>query len=113
MEEDFREIGGNKFKLWVGSKLSKIGNKLVKQGEKVVISNPTCRLYNPYLLGVNFTVNGTEKYTLSVQGDYKLKYKQLSALTTKDGEILNPIPAEEMFMVILDDSNRKKWFLKS
>ena len=69
------EIGGNAlFRKW-GKYFTKIGVKYTKKGEKLIVTNPTCKLLNPYLLVINFTVNNTDKYTLSLQGNYKEKYK--------------------------------------
>ena len=78
MEETTREIGGNSIKLWLGNKLAKWGERLITKGSKLIVSNPTCKLHSPYLLVINFTVNNTEKYTLTLQGDYKERYKLIS-----------------------------------
>jgi len=117
MEETTREIGGNQIKLLLGNKLAKWGEKLITKGSKLVISNPTCKLHSPYLLVVNFTVNNTEKYTLTLQGDYKEKYKEISnSLKDKDvdsvEDVQDPITINEMFILILEHENIKKWFLK-
>ena len=100
---DKLEIGGNAlFRKW-GKYFTKLGIKYTKKGEKLIVTNPTCKLHNPYLLVINFTVNNTDKYTLSLQGNYKEKYKEKG---TED----DPIPPKEMFMLIRDKQD--KWYLK-
>ncbi len=97
------EIGGNKFLLSLGNYLTNIGKRLIDKGTKTIISNPTCKLINPFTLLINFTVNNNTKYQLVLQGDYKNKYKE-----HQDSE--NPITNNEMFMVI--KSHTKEWYLK-
>ncbi len=117
MEETTREIGGNSIKLWLGNKLAKWGERLITKGSKLIVSNPTCKLHSPYLLVINFTVNNTEKYTLTLQGDYKERYKLISN-SLKENEVdsvedvQDPITINEMFILILHHENTKKWFLK-
>lgn len=101
--ETTEEIGGNKFLLLLGNFLTKIGKSYIEKGTKTIISNPTCKLINPFTLIVNFTVNNSIKYQLVLQGDYKNKYKEL-----QDSE--NPITNNEMFILI--KSHTKKWYLK-
>jgi len=103
MEETTREIGGNTTSLWLGNKLTKWGDRLIKKGKKTIISNPTCKLLNPFTLMLNFTIDNNTKFQLILQGDYKERYKDFG---TED----NPIGADEMFILIT--SNQKKWFLK-
>ncbi len=97
------EIGGNKFLLSLGNYLTNIGKRLIDKGTKTIISNPTCKLINPFTLLINFTVNNNTKYQLVLQGDYKNKYKE-----HQDSE--NPITNNEMFMII--KSHTKEWYLK-
>lgn len=97
------EIGGNKFLLSLGNYLTNIGKRLIDKGTKTIISNPTCKLINPFTLIINFTVDNNTKYQLVLQGDYKNKYKE-----HQDSE--NPITNNEMFMVI--KSHTKQWYLK-
>jgi hypothetical protein len=103
-ENSIREIGGNKFNFWLGNKLTKIGKNLITNGKKTVISNPTCKLINPFTLVLNFVVDTNDKYQLVLQGDYKVKYKEV-------GSAENSITPNEMFLLIT--SNEKGWFLKS
>jgi hypothetical protein len=97
------EIGGNTFLRKVGTYLTKVGTKWVNKGNKLVATNPTCKLHSPYLLVINFTVNNTDKYTLTLQGDYKERYKEKG---TED----NPITIDEMFILIRD--KRSQWYKK-
>ena len=98
------EVGGNKVLLWWGNILTKWANKCVNKGKKLVVTNPTCKFHSPWVLIINFTVNVNDKYTLTLQGDYKEKYKE-------KGDEENPITVDEMFMLIRD--GRDKWYLKS
>lgn len=101
METD--KIGGNKFLLALGNRLSKWGKRLVDKGTETTISNPSCKFINPFTLLVNFTVDGNKKYQLLLQGQYKDKYKEF-----QDSE--NPISEQEMFIIIRSHVN--SWFLK-
>ena len=97
------EIGGNSLLLRLGNYLTKLGTKYITKGNKLVITNPTCKLHSPWLMVVNFTVNGVDKYTITLQGKYKDKYKE-------KGNTENPISNEEMFMIIRGKKNQ--WFKK-
>jgi hypothetical protein len=108
------EIGGNSLLLRWGNYLTKVGKKYIRKGSKLVITNPTCKLHSPWLLIINFTVNNKDKYTLTLQGDYKEKYKTISN-NIKDEDInvedvQNPITIDEMFILIR--GKREEWFLK-
>ena len=96
------EIGGNKFILWLGNKISNIGKRLVNRGKKIVISNSEARLINPFTLMTTFTIEG-DKYQLITQGEYKEKYKEHST---------EPLPLTESEMEVVIVSNRDNWFLK-
>jgi hypothetical protein len=103
-------ISGNTLTKRWGEYLTRIGERYIKKGRKYVklgsdinITNPTSRLLTPYILVVNFTVNFTEKYTITTQFDYKELYKI-------KGSEDNPITMDEMFKVITH--RRDKWFLK-
>lgn len=102
--ENYREIGGNGFYLWLGNLLSKWGKKLTNKGSKTTISNPTSKFIGPFAIKIDFTVNNTDKYQLIIQGDYKTKYKE------SNGED-KPMNEDEMFMVII--SNKSQWFYKN
>jgi hypothetical protein len=110
MTENIDEIGGNKLLLILGSRLNKLGNSILnlgkrytEKGTKTIISNPSCKLINPFTLIINFTVDNNTKYQLVLQGDYKNKYKE-----HQDSE--NPITNNEMFILI--KSHTKEWYLK-
>lgn len=103
------EIGGNKFKLWLGTIISNYGSKLVNKGKTTIISNPSCRLINPFTTIYTFTINNNEKYQLIIQGNYKDKYKEISQLEG-GAEENSPITTDEMFLVIAN--NVKRWFKK-
>ena len=103
MEETTREIGGNSLSLSLGNKLTKWGEQLIKKGKKTTLSNPTCKLLNPFTLVLNFTINNNTKAQLILQGDYKERYKEFG---TDD----NPVGVDEMFILIT--SNQQKWYLK-
>jgi hypothetical protein len=99
-----REIGGNKFKKWLGDKLISIGNKFVNKGKKMVISNVSSTFINPFTIMFTFTVDATKKYQLIKQGDYTEKYKALGE--SED----TGITEDEMFLIIL--THKKQWFHK-
>jgi len=101
--ENIREFGGNSFLLNLGNFLIKKGEKYVNEGRKIIISNPTCRLINPFTLIINFTINNTDKYQVILQGDYKDKYKEFGT----DVDVINN---DEMFEIII--SKQKEWFLR-
>ncbi len=97
------EMGGNAlFRRW-GNYLTKVGSKYLKRGNKLIVTNPMCKLHSPYLLVINFTVNNTDKYTLTLQGNYKDVYKE-------KGNEEDPITVDEMFILIRDKQNM--WYLK-
>jgi hypothetical protein len=95
-------VGGNKLKHWLGKKIQKIGNKLIENGKPKLVTNPSCKLINPFTLMIYFTV-GTDKYQLVLQGDYKKHYKE-------SDDCIPDIPEKEMFMII--SSKRNSWFKK-
>ena len=100
---DKLELGGNAMLLKLGTKLTKLGAKYTNKGNKLVVTNPSCKLHSPHLLVINFTVNNTDKYQLTLQGNYKEKYKET-------GKEDNPISSGEMFILIKE--HNKEWFLK-
>lgn len=103
-------FGGNRFTLWYGKLLARIGeryttrgSKLITRGNKIIVTNPTSKLINPFTLMINFVVD-KNKYQLVLEGDFKEKYKEF-------GNEENPIGNNEMFMIIKD--KQKNWFLKN
>jgi hypothetical protein len=95
-------VGGNKLKYWIGRRLAECSNNLVKSGRYKIVTNPTCKLFNPFTLIINFVVDSTEKYQLVLQGDYKKHYKE-----SEDVSILTE---DEMFSLIYQ--NKNSWFKK-
>lgn len=90
------KIGGNKI-------LHRIGEWLATRNKPIVVTNPSCRLVNPFTLIVNFTVDNVDKYQIVLQGDYKERYKEVD-----DGAI--ELPEKEMYALI--DDSQKIWFKK-
>ena len=97
------ELGGNSILLKLGKKLTKMGAKYTERGSKIIVTNPKSKLHSPHLLTINFTVGNTDKYLLTLEGNYKEKYKERNEET-------DAIPIEEMFILIRDKQD--KWFLK-
>lgn len=90
------KIGGNKI-------FYQLGEWLVNRHKPTIITNPSCKLINPFTLIVNFTVDNNEKYQIVLQGNYKEKYKEV-----EDGAI--ELPENEMYAIIHD--SQKIWFKK-
>lgn len=104
------KVGGNKFKVWIGESIEKLGKNINTFGTKVIdsnkpitISNPNAKLVNPFTLLINFTVDNSQKYQIILQGNYKEKYKQ-----SEDG--IPDIEEKELLMIIADSQNI--WFKK-
>ena len=103
-EDNTLKVGGNKFKYWLGKKIQKLGNRLIERGKYKVVTNPSCKLVNPFTLLINFTVDGNEKYQVILQGDYKKHYKESEDYTPDISE-------REMLMLI--NQKQQAWFKKS
>jgi hypothetical protein len=103
IKENILYIGGNKFKYRLGNKLKSIGENLINKGKVKVVTNPNCKLVNPFTLIVSFTLDNTEKYQVVVQGDYKKHYKESE-------DYVPDVTEKEMLMII--DSNKNGWFKK-
>ena len=103
IKEGSLEIGGNRFKVWLGKKIQTLGTNLINKGKSKIITNPTCKLINPFTLIINFTVNNVEKYQVIVQGDYKKHYKESEDFILDLGE-------REMFIIISE--KKGDWFKK-
>jgi len=97
------EIGGNRLLYWIGKKLQSRSESLIQRGKPMTISNPSCKLINPFTLIINFTVDTKDKYQLIMQGAYKDKYKQ----TVED---VPDISENEMYTLIV--YGRSNWFKK-
>lgn len=97
------KVGGNRLLHWFGKIIQKWGNNMVDRGKYKLITNPSAKLANPFTLLINFTVDGTEKYQVVIQGDYKKIYKESE-------DYIPDIPEKEMFMII--EQKQKNWFKK-
>jgi hypothetical protein len=104
IEDNILKIGGNRFKYWCGVRIQKWGNRLIEKGRYRIITNPSCKLVNPFTLLINFTVDTNEKYQVVIQGDYKRHYKESEDYTPD-------ITEKEMFMLI--NQSQKDWFKKT
>ena len=110
IENSTLRVGGNTIKVWFGEWLEKMGKSINEWGTKTVtnnkpkiVTNPSGKLYNPFILVISFTVDTNQKYQIVLEGDYKEKYKECV-----DGAI--ELSENEMFMII--NSNQPKWFKK-
>jgi hypothetical protein len=97
------KVGGRPFKYWLGTKITQFGINMTSKNKYRLVTNPQCKLFNPFTLVVSFTVDGNEKYQVALQGDYKKIYKETS---DNDPELLE----REMFAIIYE--NRGEWFKK-
>ena len=109
----FIQIAGGKsakFGAWLAGLLHSLGDNLNEWGNKIVIintprvvTNPSAKLYNPFTLIVNFTVDTIEKYQIVLQGDYKKEYKEC-----ENGDI--KLDENQLFLII--NQHKKDWFKK-
>ena len=90
------KLGGNRV-------MYNLGKYLTDKYMPISITNPSCRLLNPFTLIINFTVDTSNKYQIVLQGDYKEKYKEV-----EDGAI--ELTEKEMYVIIHD--SQKQWFKK-
>lgn len=104
-------VGGNTSKHWLGKRIQNLGKRIQKKGEKLItkgkpqiVNNPTCKLVNPFTLLISFTVDGTDKYQVVLQGNYKEHYKESE-------DYVPDIKERELFMLINQSYN--KWYKKS
>ncbi len=110
MSKEIHKIGGNTFKEKIGKRIEKIGKSIVEWGTGIVdrskptiISNPVCKVVNPFTIIISFTVTPTDKYQIIIEGDYKQYYKDFP-------EGIVEIPDNEVFYIIR--SNQRRWFKK-
>lgn len=94
---------GNLLKNWSVS-LTEKGVDIEARNRVKIVTNPTCKLVNPYTLIINFRVDNSNKYQLVLQGDYKETYKD------RDENDSPNIDEKTLFMLIYE--NRKNWFIK-
>ena len=97
------KVGGRPLKHWIGTKLQSWGAKIANKNKHIMVTNPSCKLFNPFTLVVNFTVDTNDKYQVVIQGDYKKIYKE-------SVEDIPELTEREMFMIIAE--NKGEWFKK-
>ena len=101
------KVGGNPLRHWIGEKIQKLGAQMISKNKYSVVTNPSCKLINPFTLIISFTVDSSDKYQVVLQGDYKKIYKE----TVSDpGDNTPDLSEKEMFMIIGDE--QKSWFKK-
>ena len=117
IENSTLRTGGNTIGVWFGqflviiSKwfnnmglfLNEKGEKVILKNKPIIVTNPSSKLYNPFTLGLHFTVGTNEKYQITLEGDYKKEYKEC-----ENGDI--KLTENEMFMII--NQHKKDWFKK-
>jgi len=96
-------IGGRPLIHWLGKKIHNLGLKMISNNKPKVVTNPTCKLVNPFTLLINFTVDGNEKYQLVIQGDYKKHYKESE-------DYIPDISEKEIFIII--NGGKDNWYKK-
>ena len=103
------KVGGNRLKYKIGKRIQKWGTKMVEKGKYKIVTNPSCKLINPFTLIINFTLDNTEKYQVVLQGDYKQHYKESDddKSTHKTPDILE----RELFILI--NQSQDRWYKKS
>jgi hypothetical protein len=99
------KVGGNRIRYSIGKKLKIWGSKIMERGKYKVVTNTSCKLFNPFTLMINFTLDNTDKYQLVLQGDYKKHYKE------SDDDSDPGIEERELFILINQSQN--KWYKKS
>ncbi len=104
IENSVLKVGGNRIRYKIGKRIKSWGSKMMEKGKYKVITNPSCKLINPFTLMINFTIDGSEKYQLILQGDYKKHYKESEDYTPDISE-------SELFMLI--SGSKDKWFKKA
>jgi len=104
------KIGGNRLRYKIGKRIQKLGSKMMEKGKYKIVTNPSCKLINPFTLMINFTLDNTEKYQVVLQGDYKKHYKE------SDGsdDTLHKVPdIQERELFILINQSQANWYKKS
>lgn len=103
IEDSTLKVGGNRFLHWIGEKIQRWGNNIINRNKQTLVTNPTCKLANPFTLIISFTVDGLDKYQVVIQGDYKKIYKESE-------DYIPDISEKQLFMII--DQRQKDWFKK-
>lgn len=101
IKDDKLFFGGNKFLFWLGNLLKRWSDYFIEKGKVRIITNPTAKIVNPYTVIIMFLVDGSDKYQVVLQGDFKEKYKN-----SEDGKI--EIGEKELLMTI--DKSSNSWF---
>jgi hypothetical protein len=102
-----KEIGGNRFNLWLGNLIKSTGITLQEIGSRLVdISNPyevtdwRVYMHNPFYLVIHFNTN-KGKFQLIYQGDYISRYKIYKE---------NPDTFQEDEVYELIKQGKSRWF---
>lgn len=93
IKDDKLFFGGNKFYFWLGNLFKKWSDKLIESGKTKIITNPSAKIVNPYTVIIMFLVDGSDKYQIVLQGDFKERYKN-----SEDGKL--DIGEKELLMTI-------------
>ena len=64
IEGSTMRVGGRPLKHWIGTKLQSWGAKIANKNKHIMVTNPSCKLFNPFTLVVNFTVDNVDKYQI-------------------------------------------------
>lgn len=103
IEDSVLKVGGRPLLHKLGKLLNNIGTKMMIKHKQLMVTNPTFKIANPFTLIISFTVEGTDKYQLVIQGDYKKLYKE-------NGDNSTEISDRELFIII--GENQNTWFKK-
>lgn len=104
IEDSTLKVGGRPLKYKIGQLLSKLGKSIMEKNKDIFVTNPVCKIANPFTLIVSFTVDSSEKHQIVLQGDYKKLYKEAEDNT------INDLSERELFIIIYE--NQKLWFKK-
>jgi hypothetical protein len=110
IEDGTMKIGGNQFRYKLGKRIKKMGEKMMERGKYKIVTNPSCKLINPFTLMINFTLDNTEKYQVVLQGDYKQHYKESDGSDVTLHKIPD-IPERDIYILI--NQSQAKWYKKS
>lgn len=105
------KVGGNRVRYVIGKRIQKWGSKMAERGKYKVVTNPSCKLINPFTLIINFTLDNTDKYQVVLQGDYKQHYKESDDTDDKATHKTPDIPERELFILI--NQSQDRWYKKS
>lgn len=103
IDESVLKVGGRPVLYKLGKILNSLGSKMMTKHKQRMVTNPSSKIANPFTLIISFTVEGTEKYQIVIQGDYKKIYKE-------NGDNSPDISEKELFIII--GENQNLWFKK-